>query len=149
MSISDLYSSGFRERNRDHFAAIVRVALSDGVITPDEQEFLKRLAKNLDIEEATYEKILENPFIYEINPPLSHERRVERLYDIARMVFVDEIADEPELRILRRLCIGLGFQLDTVEQVIGKTMVLISKGATLDHFQDNMKFLTEVHKDSK
>lgn len=149
MSISDLYSSGFRERNRDHFAAIVRVALSDGVITPDEQEFLKRLAKNLDIEESTYEKILENPFIYEINPPLSHERRVERLYDIARMVFVDEIADEPEMRILRRLCIGLGFQLDSVEEVIGKTMVLISKGATLDHFQDNMKYLTGVHKDSK
>lgn len=149
MSISDLYSSGFRERNRDHFAAIVRVALSDGVITPDEQEFLNRLAKNLDIEKGTYEKILENPFIYEINPPLSHERRVERLYDIARMVFVDEIADEPELRILRRLCIGLGFHLDTVEEVIGKSMVLISKGATLDHFQDNMKYLTEAHKDTK
>ena len=49
MSISDLYSTGFRERNRDHFAAIVRVALSDGAISLDEKAFLDRLAKNLDV----------------------------------------------------------------------------------------------------
>lgn len=49
MSISDLYSSGFRERNRDHFAAIVRVALSDGAINDSERAFIERLAKNLDI----------------------------------------------------------------------------------------------------
>ena len=45
MSISDIYSSGFKNRNRDHFAAIVRVALSDGKIVEEEQLFLKRLAK--------------------------------------------------------------------------------------------------------
>ncbi|MEM7380628.1 MAG: TerB family tellurite resistance protein, partial [Bacteroidota bacterium] len=33
MSILDLFDSGFRKRNQDHFAAIVRVAMSDGVIT--------------------------------------------------------------------------------------------------------------------
>ncbi|MEM9687568.1 MAG: TerB family tellurite resistance protein, partial [Bacteroidota bacterium] len=49
MSISDLYSSGFRERNKSHFAAIVRVALSDGEISTEEQAFLTRLADNLDV----------------------------------------------------------------------------------------------------
>ena len=144
MSISDLYSSGFRERNRDHFAAIVRVALSDGAITPDEQDFLDRLAKNLDIEGELYEKILENPFIYEINPPLSHERRIERLYDIARMVFVDEIEDDPEMHIMRRLSIGLGFKSSQVDDIISKAMDLIHEGATLDKFKDDMKYMTEV-----
>ena len=31
MSISDLYDNEFRKRNKDHFGAIVRVAMSDGV----------------------------------------------------------------------------------------------------------------------
>ena len=44
MSISDLFDSGFRNRNKGHFSAIVRVALSDGIITPEEQEFLDKLA---------------------------------------------------------------------------------------------------------
>ena len=39
MSISDLYSSGFRERNQDHFAAIVRVAMSNDVISEEEKAF--------------------------------------------------------------------------------------------------------------
>lgn len=38
MSFSDLFDSGFRNRNKGHFSAIVRVALSDGIITPEEQE---------------------------------------------------------------------------------------------------------------
>ncbi|WP_224488709.1 tellurite resistance TerB family protein [Robertkochia flava] len=146
MSISDLYSSGFRERNRDHFAAIVRVALSDGEITPEEHEFLSRLAKNLDVEPPEYEKILENPFIYPVNPPLSHEKRLERLYDIARMVYVDEIEDEPEIQIMKRLCIGLGFKTDKVDAVIQKAMDLIHEGATLDRFKDEMKYMPETHK---
>jgi len=32
MSFSDLFDSGFKARNKGHFSAIVRVALSDGVI---------------------------------------------------------------------------------------------------------------------
>ena len=41
MSIKDLYSSGFVARNQGHFAAIVRVALSDGKIVKEEQLFLE------------------------------------------------------------------------------------------------------------
>ena len=52
MSISDLFDSGFKKRNEDHFAAIVRVAMNDGVISDEEKEFLDRLAFNLDVSEA-------------------------------------------------------------------------------------------------
>ena len=54
MSISDLYDSGFRKRNEDHFAAMVRIAMSDTVITEDEKKFLDRTARNLDISEDDY-----------------------------------------------------------------------------------------------
>ncbi|MDO7569278.1 MAG: TerB family tellurite resistance protein, partial [Flavobacteriaceae bacterium] len=69
MSISDIYSSGFKNRNRDHFAAIVRVALSDGIINDDEQAFLNRTAINLEVEEEEYQNILKNADTYKINPP--------------------------------------------------------------------------------
>ena len=58
MSFSDLFDSGFKKRNEDHFAAIVRVAMDDGIITSDEQAFLDRLASNIDISEADYKMIL-------------------------------------------------------------------------------------------
>ncbi|WP_224483999.1 TerB family tellurite resistance protein [Robertkochia aurantiaca] len=139
MSISDLYSSGFRERNRDHFASIVRVALSDGELTEQEHAFLKRLANNLDIPEGNYEEILENPFAYPVNPPYDHERRLERLYDIARMVYVDEIEDEHELNIMRRLCIGLGFNHEDIDKVIDHAMQLIHEKSDLDTFVEDFR----------
>ncbi|MDG3582455.1 MULTISPECIES: TerB family tellurite resistance protein [Galbibacter] len=139
MSISDLYSSGFRNRNRDHFAAIVRVALSDGEMTEEEKAFLDRLARNLDISQELYDQILENPSAFPVNPPSLYEARLERLFDIARMIFVDHIEDEDELRIMRRLSIGLGFSPDNVDLINKKAMDLIHTGADLDTFMEEIK----------
>ena len=48
MAFSDLFTPGFKQRNRDHFAAIVRVALADGIITDEEKAFINRTAINLN-----------------------------------------------------------------------------------------------------
>ncbi|EKF55107.1 hypothetical protein I215_08757 [Galbibacter marinus] len=141
MSISDLYSPGFRERNRDHFAAIVRVALSDGEINAQEKAFLDRLADNLDISMELYSKVLENPTAYPINPPISYESRLDRLYDIARMIYVDHIEDEDEMRVMRRLAIGLGFRSEIVNDLTKKALELIHEGVDLDDFSDGIRNL--------
>ena len=60
MAISDLYDNEFRKRNQDHFASIVRVAMSDDIITDEEKEFLDRLAKKLEINAADYKRILKD-----------------------------------------------------------------------------------------
>ena len=60
MSFSDLFESGFKKRNEDHFAAIVRVAMSDGIINDAEKAFLDRLATGLDITEQEYIDILKD-----------------------------------------------------------------------------------------
>ena len=102
MSFSDLFDSGFKKRNEDHFAAIVRVAMDDGVISDDEKAFLDRLARNLDISESDYKLILKDYQSHPINPPTSYDRRLERLYDLARMVQVDHIKGDHEEILLRK-----------------------------------------------
>lgn len=140
MSISNLYSTGFRERNRDHFASIVRLALVDEHISPEEKKFLDRLAENLDISSDEYERILENPNAYPINPPYTYESRLERLYDLARMVYVDEhLAGTHELNMLRKLAVGLGFTSANVNYIIDKALKLVSRHVPLEGFIDEMK----------
>lgn len=141
MSISDLYSSGFRERNRDHFAAIVRVALSDGVINAQEQAFLERLAKNLDISEEELKTIIKDPTKYPVDPPVLYDTRLERLYDIARMVYADHIADDDEMRIMVRLATGLGFSPGNVEFIVKKAMYLLSLGVDLETFKEEIRHM--------
>lgn len=134
MSISDLYSSGFKNRNRDHFAAIVRVALSDGIITTEEKAFLNRTAINLEIDEDEVAEIMSNPEKYPINPPANVQRRLERLYDLTRMVFADNIADEGEVQLLQRIVVGLGFATEDSEKIAQKALDLISDGNDEDDF---------------
>ena len=139
MSISDLFDSGFRKRNEDHFAAIVRVAMDDGKITDEEQQFLDRLARKFDISEAEYKIILKDYKSHPINPPLSYNLRLERLYDLSRMVYVDHIKGDHEVFILNKIAIGLGFSPENVKYVVDKALTLVEQGVDLDDFISEIK----------
>jgi hypothetical protein len=140
MSIKDLYSSGFVSRNQGHFAAIVRVALSDGKIVEEEELFLQRLAKKLSIGEVAYAEILEDPTNYPINPPTTYNRRLERLFDLVRIVYVDLDIKEKQITMLERIGVGLGFAPSNVEYIVRKALQLIGDGVLdVDTFSDEIK----------
>lgn len=143
MSFSDLFDSGFRQRNQDHFAAIVRVAMDDGQISEEERKFLDRLANNLDINETDYKEILKDYKSHPINPPHFYDQRLERLYDLSRMVYVDHIKGDHEEFILRKIAIGLGFSHDNVQYVVDKALTLVSNGVSLDTFVHEMKHMNQ------
>lgn len=138
MSFSDLYDSGFRKRNEDHFASIVRVAMDDGVISDEEKAFLDRLARNLSISAVDYEEILKDYMTHPINPPTTYDSRLERLYDLARMVHIDHEFEREE-PLLEKLAIGLGFSTSNVTYVVHKALTLLRDGADLDTFQEEIK----------
>ena len=139
MSFSDLFDSGFKKRNEDHFAAIVRVAMDDGIISEDEKAFLDRLARNLDISDGEYKKILKDYQSHPINPPVSYDNRLERLYDLVRMVHVDQIKGDPEHRLLNKIGVGLGFHAVNVKYIVDKALTLVNNGVDLDTFMDQIK----------
>ncbi|WP_242203470.1 tellurite resistance TerB family protein [Aestuariivivens insulae] len=139
MSISDLFDSGFKKRNKDHFAAIVRVAMDDGVISNEEKAFLDRLAQSLGINETDYKAILKDYQAHPINPPVSYDQRLERLFDLARMVYVDHIKGDHEEVLLRKIAVGLGFHAINAKYIVDKALTLVSNGADLDTFMDQIK----------
>ncbi|MBP6001279.1 MAG: TerB family tellurite resistance protein [Flavobacterium sp.] len=142
MSISDLYDSGFRNRNKGHFSAIVRVALSDGTLSQEEKKFLDKLAIKLEISPAEYEEILANPLKYPVNPPLLHTHRLERLYDLARMVYTDEhVMAEKEQALLTRFALALGFTPGNVNYIVDKALKLVAHKVDLDTFTYEMQHM--------
>ncbi|MCB9425933.1 MAG: TerB family tellurite resistance protein [Flavobacteriales bacterium] len=134
MSISDLFDSGFKLRNKGHFSAIVRVAMTDGEINEKEKAFLDRLARSLEINEEEYQEILENPTKYPINPPYLYIKRVERLYDLGRMVYADEKLGERQEKLLKKFALRLGFTPGNVNYIVDKALTLIKEGADIEEF---------------
>jgi len=143
MSFSELFESGFKKRNEDHFAAIVRVAMSDGVITDEEKAFLDRLATRLDITEHDYATILKDYKSHPINPPTSYDRRLERLYDLTRMVWVDGIKDADQESLLYKFCVGLGFHAVNVKYIADKALELVKNESDLEEFAYGIKNMNQ------
>lgn len=134
MSFSDLFDNEFKNRNKGHFSAIVRVALSDGELAMEEKEFLDKLAIRLEISKAEYDEILENPLKYPINPPVLHLQRIERLYDLSRMVFADHVLNPKQKQILTRFALALGFTPSNVNYIVDKALSLLVLNVDLDTF---------------
>lgn len=134
MSISDLFDSGFKNRNKGHFSAIVRVALSDGQLTSEEKQFLDKLAVRLEISQEEYEEILENPTKYPINPPVLYIHRLERLYDLARMVYADHVLGPKQKDILTRFALALGFTPSNISYIVDKSLSILVLNVDLDTF---------------
>ena len=139
MGISDYNLSGDQKRNIDHFASIVRLALADGIVTEGEEKLLKRLAKRFHIFEDKYKDIIENPSEYPVDPPLSYDKRIERLYDLSKMVMADGEVSEEELAVLRRVGVGLGFPTKNVDKIADESVRLISEDADVDDFTKVIK----------
>ncbi|MGB7394610.1 MAG: TerB family tellurite resistance protein [Pricia sp.] len=126
MAIADLYTSGEHRRNLAHFAALATLASVDGEVSTEEKKLLDNFADKLDITHAEYEEVLKKENKYPIDPPNSQERRLERLFDLFRIIFSDHAIDDEERLLLKRYAIGLGFSGDKADTVINRSIEIFS-----------------------
>jgi hypothetical protein len=145
MSFSDLFDSEFKQRNKGHFSSIVRLALADGVFAPEEKEFLDKLAIRLEISQAEYEEILQNPSKYPINPPYLNTQRIERLFDLARIVNIDHHLGDNQEVMLVKLSLGIGFTSENVNAVVSKALSLAEEKADLDTFLEEIQKIEKLN----
>ncbi len=143
MSFSDLFDSEFKSRNKGHFSAIVRVAIADGALSLVEKQFLDKLKNRLEISDAEYDEILDNPLKYPINPPFLHTQRLERLFDLSRMVYADHILGPKQKEILTRFALALGFTPGNVSFIVDKALSLLVLDVDLDTFMFEMQHMNK------
>jgi hypothetical protein len=139
MPFSELFDSEFKKRNKGHFSAIVRVALADGKTNPEEKAFLDKLATGLEISNEEYNEILKNPIKYDINPPYLYVERLERLFDLGRMVHRDHQLGDKQEKLLIKFGLALGFTPGNVTYIVNKALKLIDKKVDIDNFLYEMK----------
>ncbi len=141
MSFAELFDSGFKNRNKGHFSAIVRVAMENGHLSIEERSFLDKLAVELEISKEEYDEILANPTKYPVNPPYLHIQRLERLYDLSRMVYADHILGPKQKEILTRFALALGFTPGNVSYIVDKSLSLLVLSVDLDTYLFEMQHM--------
>jgi len=139
MSISDLYPTGLHEQNVGHFATIVRLALLDNTIDDKEYNLLNRLSKRLDISKSEFKAIIKNPENYPVNPPVSQEERIERLYDLTKMMFLDKNPTIDKTSIMDRIAVGLGFPIEIARDIVKEAIAFFLIEPDIDDFKYAIK----------
>ena len=144
MSISDLYSSGKHKQEIGHFASVVKIAQTDAIITEEEQKLLDKAAKRLNISEEEYKKILKNPEKFPVNPPVSYDERIERLYRLTKMVFADNEINKDEMLLMRKIAVALHIPTDNVEKVCDEAIHLVMNNNDLEDFTTAIKKVNSI-----
>ena len=135
MAISDLYMSVGLKRNISHFANIVKIAKSDKNISQEEVQLLIKIAKKYNIDDEKFKEILKNP---EKIPTIAHidcEERIERLFDLLKMVNADHTIAKEEVSILRKIVTGLAFPLHRVDEIVDQAIQIEIDNCELEDFQ--------------
>jgi len=144
MSISDLYPTGFHQQNLAHFASIVKLALFDNKIDSKEKLLLERLAIRLDISNAEFEEILKDPSKYPISSPISYDDRLEHLYDLTRILFLDKNPTIDKTSTMDRVAVGLGFPPENARMVVKEAVNFFMKEPDIEDFKKAIKKVNKL-----
>lgn len=139
MSISDLYPTGEHEQNLAHFASLIRIALIDSKINSKEKLLLERLSIRLDISTNEFNEILKNPLKYPMVSPVSYEDRLEHLFDLTRMLFLDRNPTIDKTSMMGRIAVELGFPAENVRQIVKEAIAFFIKEPEVEDFKKIIK----------
>lgn len=138
MDISDYYLSVGQKRNISHFANIVRIAKSDGIIAVEEVSFLQKVARRYNIENDKFTEILKNPEKFPTIGHLENLERINRLYDLIVMIKSDHVIATEEVSVLKKIVIGLSFPLHEVSSIVNKALSIDIENSSLESFQNEI-----------
>ena len=124
MSILDLYNHSEKRRNLAHFASIASLAAVDGEINARELKVIDNFARKLDISEADYKEVMKKSNKYPIDPSNSAVIRLERLFDLFKIIFADHEIEEEEMVLLKKYAIGLGYSTKKADRIIEKSIAI-------------------------
>lgn len=144
MSISDLYPTGLHEQNLSHFASIVKLALFDDKIDSKEKLLLERLAIRLDITTKEFEEILKKPSKYPIISPVSYDERLEHLYDLTKMLFLDKNPTIDKTSTMDRIAVGLGFPAENARAIVKAAIKFFMKEPDIEDFKLAVKKANDI-----
>lgn len=135
MSFKHLFEKGEHSRNLGHFASIANIAAIDGELNEVEEAMLKRFARKLNIDEETYNEVLEDPSHYPINPPNDADTRLERMHDLFEMIFADHQIDQEERALIEKYAIGLGYTEALAKKLIERSIDIYEGGLDMEDYR--------------
>jgi hypothetical protein len=111
---------------KSHFAHLCQLSLADAFLTKDELDYLNKLCYNYNLDQADLDYIMENAYTIPFCAPKTSMERLEQMYDLVRLVLIDESIDERKVKLCVEVAEKLGFKAHIVGDLI-KALVNVTE----------------------
>jgi len=122
-----------------HFLNLYSIALSDTQFDEKEIALLYRIGEEKGIPKEDIDLIFLNPSSVKFHYPDSLAEKIDYLYDYAKLIVVDSIIHDEEIRTLEKFCQKFDFEVENIPTIID---LLIEAAKTNTSNVDLIKFVT-------
>jgi len=98
----------------------------------------------LDITKSEFKAIIKNPTKYPINSPFSYEERLEHLYDLTKMMFLDKNPTIDKTSLMDRIAVGLGFPVENARAIVKEAVKFFLKEPDIEDFKKVIKKVNPI-----
>ena len=123
---------------KSHFLRLYQLAMIDNNFSPLEWKMLYEFAKERGVDKDELDKILLNP-VGDIEIPSDITKRVEYLYDFAKLIWADGIVTEDEKNALRKFCLSFEFLEENVDELTDYLLNSVKEGKTKEDILNELK----------
>ena len=109
---------------KSHFLNLYSIALSDTEIDTTELEFLFQFGQERGVPKEEIENLILHPDRIKFYIPSDTLKKIDYLYDFAKMIWADGKVDEYEEVALEKFCLKFGFDKENIN---GLTKFLIEE----------------------
>ena len=128
MAFLNYFDHHDRKKTRSHLKDLVRVALADEILKDEEKQFLERVATNAGIGPEELKEIIDEVTHIEFIPPTELDQKFEQLFNIARLIMIDDHIHEKEIEY----CIHFGHTLNFDDQFTKKLIAELEEDPKAD-----------------
>ncbi|MBG0858760.1 MAG: hypothetical protein IQL11_04595 [Bacteroidales bacterium] len=140
MNFSDFITHHGKRVNKEAFVNLVQVSKTDGKINKEEMELLHKEGRKFGLTDPEIDKLIHSERHHSYHPPYSLDEKFEHLYNVAGMILADDVADQKELKMIRRFAIEAGFRDDVIDKLLDLLLEGVRKG------EDEEKLLHQFKK---
>ncbi len=101
---------------KSHFLRLYQMAFSDHSFDILELKMLYKFAEERGVLKDELDEVLLNPSHKTIIPE-NIEKRIEYLYDLALMIWADNVVTEDELNTLKKYCLKFDFKEENIDEL--------------------------------
>lgn len=103
---------------KSHLSNLIALAKADGHLHEHEERLIYKVGEKYRLKEKQIKKLIDGETETGVFIPESHEKKMEQLYDLVRMVYADGVVEEDEIQFCKTVVRQFGIKEGIVEWMI-------------------------------